>query len=113
MPEARKLYKLCFYVPESHLEPVKSALFAAGAGRVGDYEHCCWQTVGMGQFRPLVGSQPHIGELGQLEQLAEYKVEMVVAEEWVNSAREALLLAHPYEEPAYDLWPLSLEQASR
>jgi hypothetical protein len=102
------MHKLCFYVPESHLEQVKAALFAAGAGRSGAYEHCCWQTAGMGQFRPLPGSQPHIGELGKLEQLAEYKVEMVVADESVTAARDALLQAHPYEEPAYDLWPLSL-----
>lgn len=103
-----KMYKLCVYVPESHLEAVKAALFAAGAGRIGDYEQCCWQTLGVGQFRPLPGSQPHIGELGKLEQVAEYKVEMVVADDAVAAACKALLQAHPYEEPAYDLWPLSL-----
>ncbi|MGI9286142.1 MAG: NGG1p interacting factor NIF3, partial [Pseudomonadales bacterium] len=56
------MFKLCFYVPGENLEAVKSAVFAAGAGRVGDYENCCWQVLGEGQFRPLEGSQPHIGE---------------------------------------------------
>ncbi len=53
------MYKICFYVPESHLEKVKEALFATGAGRIGDYDHCCWQTRGTGQFRPLA-SRPAI-----------------------------------------------------
>ena len=100
------MHKLCFYVPESHLEKVKRAVFAAGAGRVGDYESCCWQTPGQGQFRPLPGSEPHIGTIGQLETLAEHKVEMVVSDERVDAAVAALLAAHPYEEPAYDVWRL-------
>lgn len=102
------MYKLCFYVPESHLEQVKAAIFAAGGGCIGDYEHCCWQTLGTGQFRPLAGSQPHIGELGKLHKVAEYKVEMVVADDLLAAARSALLAAHPFEEPAYDIWQLSV-----
>lgn len=100
------MYKLCVYIPESHLEPVKQALFAAGAGRIGDYDCCCWQVLGTGQFRPLEGSQPFIGQTGEVEQVAEYRVEMVCADELVDAVLAALRDAHPYEEPAFDLWRL-------
>ena len=100
------MYKLCIYIPETHVEPVKQALFAAGAGRIGDYDACCWQVKGTGQFRPLEGSQPFIGEAGKVEQVAEYRVEMVCADECVDAALAALRAAHPYEEPAFDLWML-------
>ena len=101
------MYKLCFYVPESHLEVVKEAVFETGAGRIGDYDRCCWQTAGQGQFRPLPGSSPFVGEPEQLEIIAEYKVELVVADEQVAAAVAALRDAHPYEEPAFDLWQLA------
>ncbi|AMX02970.1 Nif3-like dinuclear metal center hexameric protein [Microbulbifer thermotolerans] len=100
------MYKLCVYIPESHLEVVKQALFAAGAGRIGDYDHCCWQVKGCGQFRPLDGSQPYIGQTGEVEQVTEYRVEMVCADDLVDAALAALRQAHPYEEPAFDLWRL-------
>ncbi len=101
------MYKLAFFVPESHLQAVKDALFAAGAGRIGDYEHCCWQTLGTGQFRPLSGAQPFIGQQGQLEQVPEWKVEMVLADDLVGAVVGALRASHPYEEPAFDLWQLA------
>lgn len=97
------MVKLSFYVPESHLEEVKQALFTAGAGKVGDYDNCCWQTLGQGQFRPLPASQPFIGQHGVVEVIAEYKVEMVCAKPLIKVAIAALLTAHPYEEPAYDV----------
>ncbi len=100
------MHKLCFYVPESHLERVKQALFASGAGRIGDYDHCCWQVLGQGQFRPLPGSEPFIGSEGAEQEVPEYKVELVVADELVEPALAALRQAHPYQEPAFDLWPL-------
>jgi len=97
------LFKLCFYVPESHLTQVKDALFAAGAGQIGDYDHCCWQTLGEGQFRPLAGSNPHIGDNNQLTVVAEYKVELVCEEKIINEVVGALKAVHPYEEPAFDI----------
>ena len=100
------MYKLCVYIPVEHLEPVKQALFAAGAGKIGDYDNCCWQTLGRGQFRPLQGSEPFIGQLGKVESVDEYKVEMVVADEFIGAVIAALKNAHPYEEPAYDVWRL-------
>lgn len=101
------MYKLCFYVPASHLEAVKSAVFATGAGRIGNYDSCCWQVLGRGQFRPLAGSTPFLGSEGALETGDEYRVELVCAEATVRAALAALLDAHPYEEPAWDLVTLA------
>ena len=101
------MYKFCFYVPESHLDEVKAAIFAAGAGRVGHYDSCCWQTLGQGQFRPLAGSEPFIGQPGQVEEVAEWKVELVVADELIHDTVKAMKKAHPYETPAFDVWRLS------
>ncbi|SCZ36752.1 MULTISPECIES: YqfO family protein [unclassified Pseudomonas] len=100
------MYKLCFFVPASHLDVVKNAVFAAGGGRIGDYDHCAWQVLGLGQFRPLDGSQPFIGEAGQVEQVEEWKVELVVADELIRGVVEALKQSHPYETPAYEVWRL-------
>ncbi|WP_288473837.1 NGG1p interacting factor NIF3 [uncultured Pseudomonas sp.] len=98
------MLKLCFYVPDSHLETVKQAIFAVGGGRIGLYDSCCWQVRGLGQFRPLAGSQPHLGEQGSLEQLEEWRVELVLADEPIaRQAVAALKAAHPYETPAYDV----------
>ncbi|SDK70369.1 YqfO family protein [Microbulbifer yueqingensis] len=100
------MYKLCIYIPETHLEEVKQAVFATGAGRIGDYDSCCWQVAGSGQFRPLEGSQPFIGQAGEVERVPEYRVEMVCADKLVDAALAAMREAHPYEEPAFDLWKL-------
>lgn len=101
------MYKLCFYVPESHLEVVKAAVFEAGAGRIGNYDSCCWQALGQGQFRPLAGSQPFLGGVGALEHVPEWKVELVVADEIIHDAVKALKASHPYETPAFEVWRLS------
>ncbi|AYC31975.1 NGG1p interacting factor NIF3 [Pseudomonas cavernae] len=101
------MYKLCFYVPESHLDVVKNAIFAVGAGRIGNYDSCCWQVLGQGQFRPLSGSQPFLGQAGRVEQVAEWKVELVVADELIHDSVKALRKAHPYEAPAFEVWRLS------
>jgi hypothetical protein len=100
------MYKLAFFVPPSHVEQVKSAVFAAGAGRIGAYDQCSWQVLGQGQFRPLEGSQPFIGQDGQVEQVQEWKVELVVADELIRQAVVALRQSHPYETPAYEVWRL-------
>lgn len=100
------MYKISVFIPESHLEQVKAALFEAGAGRIGDYDYCAWQCSGQGQFRPLDNSKPFIGQQGQVETVAEYKVEMVCEDGLIQSAIAAMKQAHPYEEPAYDVWKL-------
>lgn len=96
------MYRLNFYVPEKNIEEVKEALFAAGAGKIGNYEKCCWQVPGEGQFLPLHESCPTIGQRGKLEKLQEYKVEMVIEDHLIKQVIEALIKSHPYEEPAYD-----------
>lgn len=101
------MYKLCVYIPASHLEDVKGAMFGAGAGKIGDYDHCCWQVLGEGQFRPRAGSQPHIGEQDKLEAVSEYKVELVCDDACIQPVLAAMKRAHPYEEPAYDAWLLA------
>ena len=95
------LYKIELYVPESHLTAVKTALFEAGAGRVGNYDCCAWQTRGEGQFRPLDGSTPFLGNQGQIETVIEYKLELVCEERCLKAVIAALKRAHPYEEVAY------------
>lgn len=106
------MFKLGFYVPESHLEQVKQACFAAGAGRIGDYDSCCWQTEGEGQFRPLAGSKPYIGQAGEIEKVREYRVEMVCDDAVARGVIDAMIAAHPYEEPAWDLVQLVTELPS-
>ncbi len=96
------MYKLTVYIPETHVEKVKEALFAAGAGRYAAYDRCCWQVVGRGQFRPLSGSRPFIGREGAEEHVPEYRVEMVCADDDAAAVASALRSAHPYEEPAFD-----------
>mgnify|MGYP005749865449 CR=1 FL=1 len=97
------MFKLIFFVPVEEVEKVKTAIFAAGAGKQGDYDCCAWQTLGTGQFRPLEGSKPFIGELDKLERVEEYRVETLVEETRIYDVLQALKQAHPYEEPAYDV----------
>lgn len=100
------MYKICFYVPISFTEKVKQAMFAAGAGKIGHYDACAWQVLGEGQFRPLAGSNAFIGEKDQVEKVAEFKVEMVCEDQYLHAAITAMKAAHPYEEPAYQVFPL-------
>jgi hypothetical protein len=95
------MLSLVVYIPESHLEKVKDAMFKAGAGRLGNYDQCCWQTEGKGQFRPAEGANPHTGEVGKLETVKEWKVEMVCEREKLGAAIKALKEAHPYETAAF------------
>ena len=96
-------YKLEYYVPHSHLEATKQALFAAGAGRIGNYSECCWVTEGLGQFRPTQGANPFIGQQDQLEQEPEIKVELVFSRALKSDIVTALKASHPYETPAYQI----------
>ncbi len=98
------MYKIYFYVPETHLETVKEALFASGAGKLGNYDNCAWQTLGTGQFRALEGSHPAIGEQDRLEKVQEYKVETVCEDSFLEIVINTLVDTHPYETPAYGYW---------
>jgi hypothetical protein len=100
------LRKLVWFVPEDALEATRGAVFAAGAGRIGEYERCSWYTTGTGTFLPREGAVPAIGEVGREERVSEVRVETVVPAERAADAVRALLAAHPYEEVAYELYPL-------
>ena len=101
------MYMLVFYVPPSHLDDVKEAVFAAGGGRIGNYDRCCWQTLGRGQFRPLPGSAPFVGRQGDVETCDEVRVELVCLEDCLENVLNALRASHPYETPAYACWSVS------
>lgn len=92
---------LIVYIPLTHVEDVKSALFKAGAGRYKNYDCCSWQVEGTGQFRPLEGSDPYIGERNQVESVPEARVEMICEEANLSAVIDALRASHPYEEPAF------------
>jgi hypothetical protein len=98
--------KLVVFVPPDALDAVRDALFAAGAGRIGDYERCSWYAEGTGTFRPLPGANPAVGEVGEEERVPELRLETIFPEERQDAVVEALRGAHPYEEPAFDVYPL-------
>lgn len=98
--------KLVVFVPPDALDPVRDALFAAGAGRIGNYERCSWYAEGTGTFRPLPGADPAVGEVGEEERVPELRLETVFPEERQEAVVTALRAAHPYEEPAFDVYPL-------
>jgi hypothetical protein len=96
--------KLVVFVPREALDPVREALFAAGAGRIGDYERCSWYTQGTGTFLGGEGTDPAIGSPGAEQRVAELRLETVFPSERQDEVLAALRAAHPYEEPAYDVY---------
>ena len=99
--------KLAVFVPIGYEDKVRSALGKAGAGWIGNYSDCTFQVKGTGTFRPLEGTNPFIGEKDKLEKVDEYRLETIIPREKLNQVLEALFQAHPYEEVAYDLYPLA------
>jgi dinuclear metal center YbgI/SA1388 family protein len=100
-----ELRKLSVFVPKGHEEKVLEALFRF-SGFIGNYSDCSFQSCGIGTFRPLAGSKPFIGTQGKREHTEETRVEVLLRNEDVSAAVSALLKVHPYEEPAFDLYPL-------
>ena len=104
-----KLLKLVVFVPVKHLEPVRAAICAAGAGQIGPrYDNCTFYTAGTGTFRPLKEAKPFIGKPGKVARVKEARLETIVTAAKLKKVIAALKKAHPYEEPAYDLLPLVL-----
>jgi len=99
--------KWVFYVPPAHAEAVRAAVFAAGAGRIGDYSCCSWSVTGTGQFLPREGAAPAVGTIGEIERLAEDRVEAIAPRRSRAGVLTAMRSAHPYEEPAFDVVPLA------
>ena len=98
--------KLVVFVPAEALEVVRDALFGAGAGRIGNYERCSWYTEGTGTFLGGEGTDPVLGEAGREERVTELRLETVFPAEREADVVAALREAHPYEEPAFDIYPL-------
>jgi len=98
--------KLVVFVPREALNEVREALFAAGAGRIGNYEHCSWYGEGTGTFLGGEGTSPNVGQPGREERVAELRLETVFPSERQDEVLAALRRAHPYEEPAFDVYPL-------
>ena len=98
--------KLVVFVPREALDTVREALFEAGAGRIGDYERCSFYTEGTGTFFGGEGTDPNVGQPGREQRVAELRLETVFPEERQAEVVEALRRAHPYEEPAFDVYPL-------
>jgi hypothetical protein len=96
--------KLVVFVPREALDSVREALFAAGAGRIGDYEHCSWYTEGTGTFLGGEGTSPSVGQAGREERVAELRLETVFPAERQDEVLAALRRVHPYEEPAFDVY---------
>lgn len=92
---------LVFYVPIAYTEVVKSAVFAAGGGVIGNYESCSWQVLGAGQFIPKAGSNPFVGQSEERETVQEHQVQVLCPADQISNIVRALLQAHPYETPAY------------
>lgn len=100
------LYKVVVYVPEGYESTVRQAMGEAGAGWLGDYSHCSFMSEGTGSFLPLSGANPFIGQQGELEEVKEYRVETIVPETILSLTIKKMLEVHPYEEIAYDIYPL-------
>jgi dinuclear metal center YbgI/SA1388 family protein len=108
-----KLFKLSVYVPLTHLEAVRQAMWEAGAGSIGAYDQCSFSIEGRGTFRPGHGTNPFIGSAGRLETVDEARLEMAVPESLLRRSVKAMLSAHPYEEAAYDITLLQQEGVVR
>lgn len=104
-----RLKKLVVFVPEAHHERVQQAVFAAGGGHIGQYSHCSFNISGTGTFLPQDGAHPFIGQPGKMEKVPEVRLETVVPESAERRVITAMLKAHPYEEVAYDLYPMDLK----
>lgn len=105
--------KLVVFVPEEALDPVRDALFRAGGGRIGAYERCSWYTRGTGTFFGGEEASPKMGEAGREERVAEFRLEVVYPAAHEADVVDALVAAHPYEEPAFDLYPLANVELGR
>ena len=101
-----KKYKIVVYVPESHSEKLRGAMGNAGAGVIGNYEYCTFTSKGVGRFKPGVGANPAIGEVGKFEAVDEQRIETVCEGNKLSAVLQAIKSVHPYEEPGTDVYPI-------
>ena len=100
------MYKLVVFVPVENADALRQATGDAGGRRIGNYSRCSFSSRGIGRFKPLEGAEPAIGEIGKLEEVEEERIEFVCTEEKLQAVLAAIRKAHPYEEPAIDVWKL-------
>ena len=100
-------YKLVVFVPITHADDVRNAIGQAGGGKIGNYSFCSFSSVGIGRFRPETGANPYVGEVGKLESVTEERIEVTLDAIVVGDVIAAMKRSHPYEEVAYDLYPLA------
>ncbi len=98
--------KIVIFVPETHTDIVREAMGKAGAGKIGNYSYCSFSSKGVGRFKPEDGANPHIGEVGKFEEVAEERIETVCSREKLQEVISAIKEVHPYDEVAMDIYPL-------
>jgi hypothetical protein len=103
-----KRYKIVVYVPESHADKLREAMGNAGAGKIGNYSHCTFTLKGVGRFKPEEGANPTIGSVGKIEEVLEERIETVCSQDKLQDVLKAIRDAHPYEEPATDVYPIEV-----
>lgn len=103
---SQTLYKLAVYVPKTHELVLRDALGEAGAGYIGNYSHCTFNTPGIGTFKPDENTNPFIGTVGQIEEVEEVKIETIVPQSILQKTIDKMIKVHPYEEVAYDIYKL-------
>jgi len=101
-----KFVKIAVYVDVAHADDVRKALADSGAGRFNKYDNCSFSVKGTGRFRPLEGANPAIGEVGKIEEVEEERIETICLSSRLKEVLAAVRAAHPYEEPAIDVYPL-------
>ncbi|HTL39767.1 MAG TPA: hypothetical protein VL306_03060 [Methylomirabilota bacterium] len=101
-----KKYNMSIHVPVSHAEKIRAVLATSGAGKMGNYDACSFSIRGVGRFRPLKGANPAIGEINQLAEVEEERIETIVTEDILDSVIHMVREAHPYEQPAIDVTEL-------
>jgi hypothetical protein len=101
-----KYIKIVVYTPSTHAKKIREALAVSGAGNIGNYDNCTFSVKGTGRFRGLEGSKPFIGESGKIEEVEEERIETILPSENLKEVLDAVKKAHPYEEPAIDIYPL-------
>lgn len=108
-PSKNKLNKVVVFVPTDHSEAVRKAIFESGAGVIGNYDSCSFNISGTGTFKAGENSTPFVGEKNTLHQESEIRIETIVPSHLVKKVISAILKSHPYEEPAYDIYPINNE----
>ncbi|HRH32756.1 MAG TPA: hypothetical protein PK720_01210 [bacterium] len=104
--EQSNIVKIIVFVPESHANIVREEMAKAGGGKIGNYTHCTFSSKGIGRFIPNPGANPAIGEVGKLEEVIEERIEITCERKFIEDVIEAMKEVHPYEEVAFDIYPL-------